>query len=75
MRHAMAKDEEIMEVAELVLEEDEDTPRFRSAVLGIRSFSDLKAVVTNEDYDPHVHLIALLIITFFVGALFYSMGW
>ena len=71
----MAKDEEIMKVAELVLDDDVDTPRFRDAVMGIRSSSDLKAVVTNEDYDPHVHLIALLVITFFVGALFYGMGW
>jgi hypothetical protein len=71
----MAKDEEIMEVAELVLENDEGTPRFRDALLGIRSGSDLKAVVTNENYDPHVHLIALLIITFIVGTIFYGMGW
>ena len=71
----MTKDEEIMEVAELVLDDYESMPRFRTAVLGIRSVSDFKAVVTNEDYDPHVHLISLLIITFFVGALFYSMGW
>jgi len=71
----MTKDEEIMEVAELIREDGEDTPRFRDAVLGIRSGSDLKAVVTNENYDPHVHLIALLIITFFVGAIFYGMGW
>ena len=71
----MAKDEEIMEVAELVLESDEDTPRFRDALLGIRSGSDLKAVITNENYDPHVHIIALLVITLFVGAIFYSMGW
>ncbi len=75
MRLAMAKDEEIMEVAEIVLETEGDTPRFRTAVLGIRSVSDLKAVVTNEDYDPHVHIIILLVITSFVGALFYSMGW
>ena len=75
MRHAMAKDEELMEVAELVLEAEGDTPRFRDAVMGIRSVSDLKAVVKNEDYDPHVHIIILLVITFFVGAFFYGMGW
>ncbi len=75
MPRAMAKDDEITEVAELVLEEDEGTPRFRNAVLAIRSGSDLKAVVTNEDYDPHVHLIILLVITFIVGTVFYGMGW
>lgn len=71
----MAKDEETMEVAELVLDDDGDSPRFRQAVFGIRSVSDLKAVVKNEDYDPHVHLTILLIVTFFVGAIFYGMGW
>ena len=75
MRRAMAKDEEIMEVAELVREAEGDSPRVRDAVMGIRSVSDLKAVVKNEDYDPHVHIIILLVITFFVGAFFYRMGW
>jgi len=71
----MAKKEEVIEVAELVPGDYEGSPRFREAIFGVRSLSDLKAVVRNDDYDPHVHLIILLTITFFVGAFFYGMGW
>lgn len=61
---------EVVEVVEVVPEQ----PRFRDAVLGIRSFSDLMNVARNPDYNPHVHIMLLLTITAFVGIAGYFSG-
>ena len=66
---AMAEKGKIVE-AEVV----EETPRLLHAILSIRSFSDIKAILTHEEYDPHVHLMILLTLTFFVGALSFLLG-
>jgi len=61
---------EVVEVVEIV----NDNPRFRDALLGIRSFSDMKRVATNPDYNPHVHIMLLLSITALVGIAGYFSG-
>jgi hypothetical protein len=61
---------EVVEVVELVNEQ----PRFRDALLGIRSFADMKRVATNPDYNPHVHMMILLTITAVVGIAGYISG-
>ena len=57
-----------------VVEVVEENPRFRDALLGIRSFSDLMNVARNPDYNPHVHLMILLTITALVGIVGYLSG-
>jgi hypothetical protein len=69
----MAEEDEVVEVEE-VTEPEDTTPSFRKAVLGIRSLDDIKALMTHEEYDPHVHLIMLLIATFLVGAISFLVG-
>jgi hypothetical protein len=69
---AKKKEEGIIEVVQVG--EEEDTPRFRDALLGIRSFSDLLAVAKNPDYNPHVHIMLLLTITAMVGIVGYISG-
>ena len=61
---------EVVEVVEVAPEQ----PRFRDAVLGIRSFSDLMNVARNPDYNPHVHIMMLLTITACVGIAGYFSG-
>jgi hypothetical protein len=71
LRGRMAKKEEpVNKVVEVV----EETPHFRDALLGIRSFSDLMAVARHPDYNPHVHLMLLLTITALVGIVGYISG-
>ena len=67
------KKDEPVEVVEVVELKDEQ-PRFRDAVLGIRSFSDLMNVARNPDYNPHVHIMILLTITALVGIGGYLSG-
>lgn len=67
------KKEEPVEVVEVV-EPAESQPRFRDALLGIRSFSDLMRVARNPDYNPHVHMMMLLTITAIVGIAGYISG-
>ena len=76
MRRAMAKEETPIKMAELVEDQPavRETPRFRDAVLGIRSVADLKDVVTNPDYNPHVHIILLLSLTYIVGIVSLALG-
>ncbi len=69
----MADEEEGLEVVEVVEPED-TTPSFRRAVMNIRSLDDIKALMTHEEYDPHVHLILLLFVTFLVGAVSFLVG-
>ena len=64
------KDDEVVAVAEVV----EENPRFRDALLGIRSLSSLMEVARNPDYNPHVHLMILLTITALVGIVGYISG-
>ncbi|MHC4780726.1 MAG: hypothetical protein ACYTFG_19315 [Planctomycetota bacterium] len=64
------KKEEPVEVVEVIPEQ----PRFRDALLGIRSISDLKRVATNPDYNPHIHIMLLLTITACVGLAGYISG-
>lgn len=67
----MAKEkEEVPKVVEVV----EENPRFRDAVLGIRSLSDLMNVARNPDYNPHVHMMLLLTVTAMVGIVGYISG-
>jgi hypothetical protein len=67
----MAKDgEEVLKVVEVV----EENPRFRDALFGIRSLSDLMNVARNPDYNPHVHMMLLLTITALVGIIGYISG-
>ncbi len=47
----------------------DETPKFSRALLGIRSFADIKAILTHQEYEPHVHMLVLLVITFIVGAV------
>ena len=68
----MAKKSELVEVVEE--EEEGETPSFREALLGIRSLDDIKAIFTHDEYDPHVHMIILLIATFFVGLVSFLVG-
>ena len=72
----MADTEGPIKVAELVDETPpvSETPRFRDAVFGIRSFADLKKVVTHPDYNPHVHIIILLTLTYIVGIVSLALG-
>jgi hypothetical protein len=67
------KKDQPVEVVEVV-EPAEDQPRFRDALLGIRSFSDLMRVAKNPDYNPHVHMMVLLIFTAAVGLAGYILG-
>jgi hypothetical protein len=69
----MAEGEEVVEVEEVVEPEDL-TPSFRKAVFGIRSLDDIKALITHDEYDPHVHLIILLFAAFMVGAISFLVG-
>lgn len=64
-------DEDKGEVLELI---EEENPRFRDALLGIRSFADIKDLVTNPDYNPHVHIMILLTITYLVGIISLAAG-
>jgi hypothetical protein len=48
---------------------EDETPKFRKALLGIRSVADIKAILTHQEYEPHVHMLVLLVITFIVGAI------
>jgi hypothetical protein len=67
----MAKKKDgIVKVVEVV----DEQPRFRDALLSIRSVSDLKAVAFNPDYNPHVHIMLLLTITALVGIGGYISG-
>lgn len=68
----MAQEEDVLEVEEAV--DAEEAPSFRSAVFGIRSIDDIKALMTHEEYDPHVHLMILLFATFMVGAISFLIG-
>jgi hypothetical protein len=70
----MAKEDEKVEVVELVEYDSAETPRFRDALLGIRSIADIKALLTNDEYDPHVHMLLLLFCTFVVGAISFAVG-
>jgi hypothetical protein len=65
----MADDEDVVE-AELV----EDTPKFLHAILGIRSLDDIKAILTHEEYNPHVHMAILLFCVFLVGTISFLVG-
>ena len=47
----------------------DETPKFSKALLSIRSVSDIKAILTHQEYEPHVHMLILLLITFIVGAI------
>ena len=67
------KREEAVEVPKAVEVVDEN-PSFRSALLGIRSLSDLMNVARNPDYNPHVHIMILLTITAMVGIAGYLSG-
>lgn len=67
------KDQEVIEVVP-VDEVEGDLPRFRDAVLGIRSFKGLMAVAKNPDYNPHVHIMILLSITALVAIVGYITG-
>ncbi|NIP34088.1 MAG: hypothetical protein GWN18_04010 [Thermoplasmata archaeon] len=64
------KKEEEVEVVQIV----DEQPRFRDAIFGIRSFSDLMNVARNPDYNPHIHLMLLLTITALVGIVGYISG-
>lgn len=66
----MAEEDE-GEVLELV---EEQNPRFRDALFGIRSVADIKDLATNPDYNPHVHLMILLTITYLVGIVSLALG-
>lgn len=70
----MAKKEGTVDVVELVEYDSAATPRFRDALLGIRSVADIKALLTNDEYDPHVHMLILLVCTFIVGAVSFAIG-
>ncbi len=70
----MAKKEESAKETKEVVEVVEENPRFRDALLGIRSFSDLMNVARNPDYNPHIHLMLLLTITALVGIAGYISG-
>lgn len=61
---------EVVGVAEVVQEQ----PRFRDALLSVRSVSGLMALAKNPDYNPHVHMMLLLFITAMVGIVGYISG-
>jgi hypothetical protein len=69
----MAKKAELVEVIETT-DEMGETPSFRHALLSIRSLDDIKAIITHEEYDPHVHMVILLTATFFVGMISFLVG-
>jgi hypothetical protein len=70
---AKKKEDDVVEVVEVVELVDEQ-PRFRDALLGIRSISDMMALAKNPDYNPHVHMMILLSITALVGIVGYISG-
>ena len=63
-----------MEEVEVIEETFEAAPRFRDAILGIRSLKDIKVILTIEEYDPHVHMLMLVSATFIVGAIVFAVG-
>ena len=69
----MAEDEDV-EVAELVDDEGQESPRFRDALFGVRSMADLKDLVSNPDYNPHIHIMLLLTICYIVGIVSLALG-
>ena len=69
----MAQDEDV-EVAEVVEEGSQKSPRFRDALLGIRSVADIKDLLSNPDYNPHIHIMILLIICYAVGIVALASG-
>jgi len=67
------KNEEPIEVIG-VAERVQGQPRFRDALLSVRSVSDLMTLAKNPDYNPHVHMMLLLFITALVGIVGYISG-
>ena len=70
----MAKKAKLVEEVEVIEETFEAAPRFRDAILGIRSLKDIKVILTIEEYDPHVHMLMLVSATFIVGAIVFAVG-
>jgi hypothetical protein len=71
---AMANKDEVVKVGVLVEDAPVETPRFRDAIFGIRSVADIKAILTHDEYDPHVHIMVLLFFTFMVGVVSFALG-
>jgi len=46
-------------------EEQTQAPKFSQALLR----GDFKALLTNQEYEPHMQMLILLLITYAVGAL------
>jgi hypothetical protein len=70
----MAKKANLVEEVEVIEEPTGAAPRFRAAILGIRSLNDIKTILTTDEYDPHVHMLLLVSATFAVGALAFIVG-
>lgn len=77
MPGCMAEDD-IVKVAELVDDEDDTgTPSFKDAIkalFSIRSGADLKALIKNEDLQPHVYLLFLVTMIYILGIFFMVIG-
>ena len=77
MPERMAEDE-IVKVAELVEEPKiKGTPQFKDAIkalLGVRSGADIKALIKDEDLQPHVYLLALVTMIYLLGIGFLAIG-
>ena len=70
----MVKKAELVEVVDEVADAAEHAPRFRDAILGIRSVDDIKKILTTEEYEPHVHMLFLVCATFIVGTIVFAVG-
>ena len=70
----MAKKAKLVEEVEVIEETFEAAPRFRDAILGIRSLNDVKTILTTDEYDPHVHMLILVSAVFIVGAFVFAIG-
>jgi hypothetical protein len=73
----MAEDD-IVKVAELVDDtEVKGTPQFKDAIralFGVRSGADIKALIKNEDLQPHVYLLFLVTLIYILGIAFLASG-